>query len=509
MARSRLIYAVIWAFCALWVLERCLYTRSLLCGDPVRPTWPSGIDLREMKDLFDDHGSDDLATVLEAWERVLHRISNDIPAAWFSRFLRPLKPTGIDSGEITIAAPGRFVLDWVKERFSDRIEQYLTDEMGRPVSVALVAVPRAKPEEAVATVRPVSLAPTGVESFAPNPKYTFESFVEGQSNRMAVAGARNAALNPGLAFNPLFIYGPSGLGKTHLLHAVAHAIRESRPKATVMYVSAQQFAQDYVDAIQNKRMEAFRRQLRGIEVWLLDDIQFISGKDKTQEELFHIYNSLYMVGRQIVITADRSPRDLNMIDERLSSRFEAGLVADVQMPDFETRCAILRKKAEQLAVSVPAEAADYLAEHVPGNIRILEGALTRLVATGSISHRAIDVAMAEDLVEKYYRRSLERPSTQAIIEVVSRHYKIPVHEIKGSSRNKPIVEARHVAVYLIREVLGSSWKHIGSQLGDRDHTSIMHAHKKVAQEMQDNRDKLSTVQMLGRSVDPHFGNQAN
>jgi chromosomal replication initiator protein len=268
-------------------------------------------------------------------------------------------------------------------------------------------------------------------------------------------------------------------------------------------VSAQQFAEEFVTALQNNRIDQFRRSQRNVNMWLVDDIQFIAGKDKTQEEVFHTFNHLQSLGKQIVLTSDRPPRDLYLMDERLRSRFEAGLVADIQMPDTETRCAIILSKAVQERIDLDHTVAMFLAENVPGNIRVLEGALTRLAAQASLLSASVNLELAQELVEKYYRSGvLAKPAFDQIVDAVSRHFKIPSHDIKGVSRKAPIVHARHVAVFVTREITKDSWKHIGSLFGDRDHTSMMHGYQKISEMMQRDKDLRAVVKMLIRNLYP-------
>jgi chromosomal replication initiator protein len=293
------------------------------------------------------------------------------------------------------------------------------------------------------------------------------------------------------------------LGKTHLLHSIAHQILETQPRTALVYVSAQQFAEEFVNALQSNRIEQFRRAQRSVGVWLLDDIQFIAGKDKTSEEVFHTFNHLQSLGKRIVLTSDRPPRDLYLMDERLRSRFEMGLVAEVQMPDTETRCAILLSKAKQENVELPPEVAWHLAERVPGNIRILEGALTKLIALASLESGPPSLDVAKGMVDQYYRvGTLAKPGFEQIVGAVGGHFKISPDEIKGTSRKAPIVHARHISVYITREITGDSWKHIGGLFGDRDHTSMMHGYQKVSEMMKDNPDLSATVKMLIRTLNP-------
>lgn len=427
-------------------------------------------------------------------------------AAWIERFIRPLKPIALTEDQVTMSAPGRFVAEWVRERYLSRIERILSDELGSEIRVQLQAESREKSE---VLSRKFSHAPvttaqtTSSHAFKPNPRYAFDRFVVGQSNRLAFAGAKAVADNPGEKFNPLFIYGSPGLGKTHLLHAIADGILSVNPQFPLVYVTAQQFAEEFVQALQTGKLESFRRAQRNVSVWLVDDIQFIAGKDKTQEEVFHTFNHLYQSSRQIVLCSDRPPRDLYLMDERLRSRFESGLVVDIQMPDTETRCAILQSKAAHDRIELQHEVAMYLAENVPGNIRILEGALTKLGAQTSVDGTALTLEAAQKMVEEYYQAgALAKPSFDQIVDAVSKHFKISTPEILGISRKAPIVNARHVAVFITREITGDSWKHIGGLFHDRDHTSMMHGYRKVSEMMHADRDFRNAVKMLIRNLYP-------
>lgn len=439
-----------------------------------------------------------------AWRATVARLAYEVPSQWMERFIRPLTPLGYANGVVCIEGPGKFVLDWVREKILPQMQTILGDELGRAVTIDLQgdgSVKAPGPSTEPIASSPIPKRPE-IEPFQPNERMRFENYVVGQSNRLAVAGAKAVAEEPGRKFNPLFIYGPSGLGKTHLLHAIAREIQIRDPRLGLVYVSAQQFAEEFIAALQTNRTDTFRRQQRSHSVWLVDDIQFIAGKDKTQEEIFHTFNHLHSLGKQIVLTSDRPPRDLYLMDERLRSRFEAGLVADVQMPDTETRCAILQSKAQLDRINLPFEVAMYLASHVPGNIRVLEGALTKLTVLASVENTTLTAELAEQMVDQYYRGTLEKPGVSQIIETVGKHYKIAIEEIKGPSRKAPIVQARHVAVYIAREVTRDSWKHLGGLFGDRDHTSMMHGYQKISEQMHHDRDLKATVAMLLRNVHP-------
>jgi chromosomal replication initiator protein len=439
-----------------------------------------------------------------AWQQVLKRLSPDVPQAWYERFLKPLRPMSIDGNTVTVAVPGRFIMEWVRERYISALQGLLADELGHPVSVELhIEARERQPMQVPGSMSVAAPQPQDDGRFKPYEKFSFENFVVGQSNRLAVAGSKAVAAEPGIKYNPLFIYGSSGLGKTHLLHAIAREILARNPTFPLVYITAQQFAEEFVNALQANRVDHFRRQQRGVGLWLVDDIQFIAGKDKTSEEIFHTFNYLHGLGKQIVLSSDRPPRDLYLMDERLRSRFESGLVADIQMPDTETRCAILMSKAKQERIGLETGVAMYLAENVPGNIRVLEGALTKLTVQASVEGSPMSMGLAQMMVEQYYRAGvLAKPGFGQIVDAVSKHFKIPGDDIKGISRKAPIVHARHVAVFITREITGDSWKHIGSLFGDRDHTSMMHGYQKISEMMHHDKDLRATVKMLIRNLYP-------
>lgn len=455
-----------------------------------------------MKDQLSFEDTADRVRLQGAWDQTLRRLQPEIPAAWFERFLRPLRPIELEGSQARLAVPGRFVMEWVRERYLSTLQNLLSDELGQRVSIELVTEAREKPVSISASPVPMP-QPLEEQRFRPFEKYAFDTFVVGQSNRLAFAGAKAVAADPGSKYNPLFIYGASGLGKTHLLHAIAREILTQNPRYPLVYITAQQFAEEFVSALQNGRLEQFRRAQRNVGVWLVDDVQFIAGKDKTQEEVFHTFNHLQQGGKQIVLCSDRPPRDLHLMDERLRSRFEAGLVADVQMPDTETRCAILLSKAQQERVTVEHDIAMFLAENVPGNIRVLEGALTKLAVQASVDASPITLELAQMMVEQYYRNTVTaKPSFNAIVDAVGKHFRISSDDIKGASRKAPIVHARHIAVFITREITGDSWKHIGTLFGDRDHTSMMHGYQKINEMIAGDKDLRATVKMLIRNLYP-------
>lgn len=456
-----------------------------------------------MSDQYSLEDNSDQIRLREAWERALKRLKKESPAATFEKFYKPLVADSIDEDTAVIRAPGQFVYEWIKEKYIGAIQRVLSDELGSQIKIDLRMTPREKPatDPASSMVGPAAAVESG--RFKPIEKYRFETFITGQSNRLAFAGAKAVAADPGAKYNPLFIYGASGLGKTHLLHSIARKIQERDPQFSLVYVTAQQFAEDFVQALQANRIDQFRRSQRNVHLWLVDDVQFIAGKDRTQEEVFHTFNHLQQMGKQIVLCSDRPPRELFLMDERLRSRFESGLVADIQPPDTELRCAILLSKAKQENLELSHDTAMVLAESVPGNIRILEGALTKLMAQASIEECPATADLARQIVEKYYQSAgLARPSFNQIVDAVGKHYNIATEEIKGISRKAPIAQARHIAVYITREITKDSWKHIGGLFGDRDHTSMMHAYQKVSELMARDKDLQASIKMLMRNLYP-------
>lgn len=457
-----------------------------------------------MSDQYTFDDQDDEIRLREAWTHLLERLETSMPSTAIDRFLKPLRPLGIEGSKAILMAPGRFVATWVNEKYQERLQKVLSDELGSPHTIEVRFETREKPATPIQAPK-VKTSPVTVEAprFIPDPRYTFDSFVIGSNNRLAAAGAKAVAAAPAQKYNPLFIYGACGLGKTHLMHAIANEIRQRDPGAKVMYATAQQFTEEFIHAIQNNRIEQFRRAHRSVSVWLLDDVQLISERDKTQEEVFHTFNFLQSQGKQMVFCADRPPRDLLLMHERLRSRFESNLIADINLPDTETRCAIVIKKAESEGVKIDAESAMVLAKLVPGTIRTLEGALTKLMAHASLDGSPITPELANHVVETFFANTTHaKPGFDQIVSSVSKYFRINEDEIKGTSRKAPVAHARHVAVYVTREVTKGSWKHIGELFGNRDHTSMMHGYRKIRQMMDSDRELNGSIQSLIRELYP-------
>ena len=421
----------------------------------------------------------------QVWHAVLGQLQMELPKATFETWVRETQLVTQEDGTFVVGAPNAYARDWLENRLKTPIRRSLSSLLGRNSLEVQFVVWTPKPAEApVELAFPYGEARFPAEPLLPNklnPKYTFGSFVVGASNRLAHAACVAASENPATAYNPIFLYGGVGLGKTHLLQAVGNACAQRG--LSVVYVSSEEFTNDLINAIRSHTTEAFREKYRSIDVLLIDDIQFIAGKESTQEEFFHTFNTLHGQDKQLVISSDRPPKAMVTLEERLRSRFEWGLTVDIQPPDFETRQAILRTKAERSRLDVPAAVIELIARRVQSYIRELEGALTRVLAYADLTGQQLSVEMAgaalADLLPR--RRTLTPPQ---IISVVSDFYHTSPDALHGPERSKDIAWARQVAMYLIREETDASLPSIGEALGNRDHTTIMYGCKKVADEIE-------------------------
>ncbi len=376
-----------------------------------------------------------------------------------------------------VGVPNTFTVEWLEKRLRHLIKKTLSSIVGGPVEVEFQVYPG---QEAESLPSPANKRPASPPFKA---KYTFSSFIVGSSNRLAHAAALGVAENPGSVHNPLFIYGWVGLGKTHLLHAIGQFV--TRNARQVIYVTAEQFTNDFISGIRTKGTEDFRNKYRSVDVLLIDDIQFIAGKEQTQEVLFHTFNDLHTANRQIILSSDRSPKSLPFLEERLRSRFEWGLIVDIQPPDFETRVAILQAKAEELKSAIALDVLHLIARSVQNNIRELEGALNRVLAYARLTNATITPELArEALVQIAASESRRTPTAELIINTVAKYFRISPETLLAKTREKKIAFARQVAMYLLREELDSSWTDIGRELGGRDHSTILHGYDKIAGEIE-------------------------
>ena len=427
------------------------------------------------------------------------------PVTW-QTWLQPLRHEQQEA-TLLLEAPSEFHRRWVAERHLDVIEVAAREAYGPEISILLEVDPASPGTSTDGELVIVGDEHTEVGSKTAPPiqdldsrlisKYTFENFVVGQSNRFAHAAAMAVGEQPGSQYNPLFIYGGAGLGKTHLLHAVGHHRRELASGSIIRYVSSEQFFNEFINGIRRKQMAEFKARYRTIDVLLLDDVQFFEGKEQILEEFFHTFNSLYEAGKQLVISSDRHPKHLATLEDRLRSRFEWGLLTDIQPPDVETRLAILRKNAEFAPTPVPTDVLEFIAVNVLDNIRELEGALTRVTAYAALTHETITLAMSQevlqDLVPGHENRIL---TADDIIAQVARSYSIPRIDLTGPSRKQPLARKRQIAMYLCRELTDLSLPKIGAEFGGRDHTTVLHAVDKVKGLMQSDKQVFDEVTSL-------------
>ena len=443
------------------------------------------------------------------WETFHQQVRRRVtPAAW-QTWIEPLH-SSVESGSLRLVAPTDFHYRWVGDRYLPALEEAAMDTLGLAVELSVVPTiidPNAAPP-AVAHARQVSL-PIDTEQPARShisdprlvPKYTFDNFVVGQSNRFSHAAALAVAEQPGSHYNPLFIYANAGLGKTHLLHAVGHHRIELDPMAIVRYVSSEQFFNEFINGIRRKRMNEFKDRYRTIDVLLLDDVQFFEGKEQILEEFFHTFNSLYEAGKQVVISSDRHPKHLSTLEDRLRSRFEWGLLTDIQSPDVETRLAILRRNADFAPTPVPADVMNFIAENVHQNIRELEGALTRVTAFASLTDETITLTMAREVLSDIVATGRTAPLTaERILQATADFFSTSVDELVGPSRRQPLARHRQIGMYLCRENTDLSLPKIGAQFGGRDHTTVIHAVEKIKSLMQTDKEVFDQVSTLGQRL---------
>ncbi len=415
----------------------------------------------------------DTTSVTGVWQAALRRIEGRLSKPSYESFLKAMTPMSLDGDVVTFSVPSRLAKEWVETRYAGLIRSALQEVLARPIGVQLVIGEDVTP----APLPPPQRIPDGLHL---SPKYTFDTFVIGSGNRFAHAAAMAVAEAPARAYNPLFIYGGVGLGKTHLLQAIGHYVVHRKQLHRVAYISSEKFTNELINSIRDDRTLEFRTKYRNVDVLLIDDIQFLAGKERTQEEFFHTFNTLHEASRQIIISSDRPPKEIPTLEDRLRSRFEWGLIADIQPPDVETRIAILRKKAETDGIEVPDEVAEFIAQRIQSNIRELEGALVRVVAYANLTRSTITVDLASEILKELLPISPARPITiPAIQKAVAAHFGIRVEEMRAKRRTKGVAFPRQVAMYMARELTDSSLPRIGEEFGGRDHTTVMHACDRV------------------------------
>lgn len=425
----------------------------------------------------------------QAWQTVLAQLQMDMPRASFDTWVRDTRPVGYDNGMLTVGVRNAYARDWLDTRLAATVNKLLIDTLNSKVSVKFIV---SQSEDAVPSMDP-DLAPASIQITPPepkprhvtlNPRYTFDTYVVGSGNRLAHAACQAVADKPARAYNPLFLYGGVGLGKTHLLHAIGNACHASG--LNVLYVSSEEFTNDLIAAIRTHTTQAFREKYRSADVLLIDDIQFIAGKESTQEEFFHTFNTLHGQDKQIIVSSDRPPKSLITLEERLRSRFEWGLTADIQAPDLETRLAILRSKAERTGRQISDEILESIAQRVQSNIRELEGALNRIIAYADLSGASltpdlVEVALADLMPSK------NDIQPNHVVDLVARKFGLTAEKLLGRDRTKEIALPRQIAMYLLREEAKISFPQIGEVLGGRDHSTVMSAYEKIKEQIHADR----------------------
>ena len=429
------------------------------------------------------------------WPKAVESLAEILGDEAARRWIAPLRLSSVSERAVVLEAPNAFFRDWVVRHYQHHLQRLAGDRQ-----LEVVSAPEERPNQE--TLKPAQ-APESVErpEGALNPKYTFERFVVGASNRFAHAASLAVAESPAKAYNPLFIYGGVGLGKTHLMQAIGHAIAKSASSVRVVYTSSERFTNELIGAIQTRTTAKFRDRYRNVDVLLIDDIHFIAGKEATQEAFFHTFNVLYDAHRQIVISSDRPPKDIAGLEERLVSRFEWGLVTDIQPPDVETRIAILRKKAaDALITEIPDAVIEFIAQQIASNIRELEGALIRVVAYCRFFAKSLSVDIAQEVLKDTVREVASRLTIELIQRRVGEHFQIPLEELRGSGRQRSLLFPRQVAMYLCRTMTSSSFPEIGRAFGGRDHSTVLRAIEKVTEEIAQDVHKKRAVDYLTRFV---------
>jgi chromosomal replication initiator protein len=449
-----------------------------------------------------------LADTDRLWAQVLGNVQERVGSRQaFDTWFKPIVPLELSAEAAVLEVPNPFFVDWIHEHHLTTLQASLAEILGAPPAVRFIA---REPDRLIAPA-PAGAYASGPESLATrsearpapgaaapharparawldsqlNPRLTFESFVVGSSNRFTHAACIAIAANPGQVYNPLFVFGGSGLGKTHLLHAIGHAVRERRPEARVYYVSAERFTNEMIYAIQHGQTLAFRNKHRNVDVLLIDDIQFLAGKESTQEEFFYTFNALRDAHKQVVVTADKPPKDIPMLEERLTSRFNQGLVTDIQHPDIETRIAILRNRIQHDGdgLALPEDVLLLIADRIRGNVRELEGCLVRLMAVASLTHQDASIALAEEVLQHYVNPEPDQMTPDRIVASVSERFGVRSDALLGQRRTRSVAMPRQVAMYLTRQLTDLSLVEIGRMFGGRDHTTVMYACEKVARLM--------------------------
>ncbi|MGH7699633.1 MAG: chromosomal replication initiator protein DnaA [Gemmatimonadales bacterium] len=454
-------------------------------------------------------------TVKDAWKRLLDEARRELPDAAVKSWLEPAQPIALDEGRLIIGAPDQYAAEWNEQKYAPLLSRAAERVLGRPTSVVFQVQEerQRRPQmDFFVAPRPTAVAERLAGQTTPlNERYTFETFVIGKSNELAAAAAHAVAEAPGKTYNPLFIYGATGLGKTHLMQAIAHAVLQRNPNTRLVYLGAEQFLNEVIESIHARTMSEFRRRYRNdVDLFLVDDVHFLEGKEQTQEEFFHTFNALFEAHKQIVLTSDRPPKELPGLEDRLISRFEWGMVADIGHPDLEHRIAILRKKAEQdhLEMTIPDDVLRFIAEHVRSSVRELEGCIIKLLLFASLKNREVTIELAREALSDKIRQGEDggayagtpTPSIDRVQEVVARRWGVTPEGLRSKTRTKTLTIPRQVAMYLARDMLGLQLVEIGQAFGGRDHSTVIHSVDKVERQMMRDRTFKERVEMARQEL---------
>ncbi len=449
-----------------------------------------------------------ILVILEKWDKILQEVKEEyeLTEVSFNTWLKPLSVSDVQGDKLYILVPlEKMARDFIEKKYTLPIKVAVANQTGQDYDISFILPEQEKKIKSSYNKKPAPTSGTTDISNL-NPNYTFDTFVVGNNNRLAHAASLAVAESPGEVYNPLFLYGGVGLGKTHLMHSIAHFIQANRPDAKILYVSSESFTNELIDAIRNGNntaMTKFREKYRNIDVLLIDDIQFIIGKESTQEEFFHTFNELYLADKQIVISSDKPPKDMETLEERIRSRFECGLTADIGSPDYETRMAILRRKTETDNFELDDDILSYIANNIKSNIRELEGALTKIVALSRLNKCDITLELAEEALKDIISPNAQREVTpELIIQVVSDHFGITPADVISQKRTKDIVYPRQIIMYLCRTMTETSLQIIGRSLGKRDHTTVLHGADKITSDMQKDETLRNTIDILKKKINP-------
>ncbi|MFW6026050.1 MAG: chromosomal replication initiator protein DnaA [Candidatus Woesearchaeota archaeon] len=445
----------------------------------------------------------------ELWQKVLAQIQNKISSANFATWFKKTEIISKENKSITIAVPNSFAKEWLKNKYNNKIEEILenleVDIKNINYTIKKTSNNETKNDRNETTEEEL-VGQLDFQEFKKdkdtnlNSKYTFNNFVVGPFNELSHAAASAVSKNPGSVYNPLFIYGGVGLGKTHLLQAIGNEVRKKFPRKKIKYISSEKFTSEVVSSIRNQKMEDLKSKYRTIDVLILDDVQFLAGKEKTQEEFFHIFNTLYEKNKQIIISSDRSPKSISALTERLRSRFEGGMIADISYPDYETRVAILKTKSKEKNLSFSEETLDYIAINIKKNIRELEGALNKLSVYKNLNNKELNIEKTKSILQNFVQSSRKKITPQKVIDVVIDFYDVNKNNVLSSCRRKEIVKPRQIAMYLLKKELELSYPSIGKKLGGKDHTTAIYAYKKISKKIEEDDNLEGEISLLKQKL---------